>query len=417
MTTLSAGPRYIGLRLLAAALLLVGGLALASCEAGTVLPGPSPAPSPPPNPAPADLAIYRGNLQRTGVYKGDAPTLTNQLWTYTTPDGVDSAPVVGNGIATFMVLNHGLYVLDASTGALRWNTGGYKYPPTLADGLIYHEGKSGLHVQDSKSGQDKWVFGLEDAGGVASSPAIDQGVIYFGTSQGYFYALDLANRQPKWKTYIENHLSTDPAIADGLVYFAGDAYRADPGGDVIYSQRSIYALDQQTGRHVWQFIPPGSSEIPGSVGDPVVADGVVYCASSADYTEYGYVYAMDSRTGKQLWTYTPTQALAFPKPLAVSDGLVYVVGEAGPLYALDAKTGAERWRFVVSVSQTAPSLANGVLYVGSGDTLYALDAKTGKTLHKLAVGMSIVQPPVIADGVVYVVGSEGDLGNTIIAIR
>jgi outer membrane protein assembly factor BamB len=126
---------------------------------------------------------------------------------------------------------------------------------------------------------------------------------------------------------------------------------------------------------------------------------------------------LDSKTGRQLWKYTPDQTLSFPEPLAVSDGLVYVVGRDGPLYALDAKTGVERWRFGVGAYLTGPSLANGVLYVGSGDTLYALDAKTGKILHKIEIDISIYQPPVIADGVVYVVGSKGDLGDSISAIR
>jgi outer membrane protein assembly factor BamB len=417
----SAAPwsRYLKLRLVTTTFLLGGVFALSGCIPLTAPLGDGSAVSPTPVLPLDDLSIYRGNLQRTGVYpQGGSPSLTQQLWTYTAEYIIETAPVVGNGVAAFMVTNYGLYVLDASTGKLRWNTNGYKYPPTLADGLIYHEGNTGLAVQDSKSGQDKWVFGLETAGDVTSSPAIDQGVIYFGTSQGYFYALDLATRQPKWKTYIENHLSTDPAIADGLVYFAGDQYLNNPGTDVIYSERSIYALDQQTGKQIWQFSPPSSVETGGWVSDPIVADGVVYCASSEDaYIGHGYVYALDSKTGKQLWAYTPNQVLSFPKPLAASDGLVYVVGRDGPLYALDAKTGAERWRFVIGASQTAPSLAGGVLYVGSGDTLYALDAKTGKILHKIEVGISIYESPVIADGIVYVVGGDGNLGSTISAIR
>ncbi len=418
MTIPATGPRYIGLRLLAAIVLLVGVLSLASCEAGAALPGTALAPSPAPTPPSADLAIYRGNVQRTGVYKSEAPPLNKQLWKYTTPDGVDTAPVVGDGVASFMVNNHGLYVLDVSTGALRWNADGYKYPPTLVDGLIYHTGNAGLRVQDIKTGQEKWVFRLEDAGAVASSPAIDHGVIYFGTSKGYFYALDPATKQQKWKIKIEDDLSTDPAIVDGMIYVAGDKYQITPGVDVINSERSLYALDQQTGKQVWQFIPPGTNDMPGRLGDPIVVDGVVYCASlDYGYSGPGHLYALDSKTGKQLWSYTPNQTLSFSDLLVVSDGLVYVVVNNGPLYAVDAKTGAERWLVGVGASATAPSLAGGVLYIGGGDALYALDAKTGKTLHKLAVGMSIVQPPVIADGVVYVVGSEGDLGNTIMAIR
>jgi outer membrane protein assembly factor BamB len=58
----------------------------------------------------------------------------------------------------------------------------------------------------------------------------------------------------------------------------------------------------------------------------------------------------------------------------VANGVIYV-GFGDNLYALDAKTRQERWQFTTGGHiESAPTVANGVMYVGSDDDyLYALD--------------------------------------------
>jgi outer membrane protein assembly factor BamB len=44
-----------------------------------------------------------------------------------------------------------------------------------------------LHALDIQNGQEKCKF--QTGGGVKSSPAIADGVVYFGSADGYLYAL------------------------------------------------------------------------------------------------------------------------------------------------------------------------------------------------------------------------------------
>ena len=98
-----------------------------------------------------------------------------------------------------------LFALDAESGLENWNyhtrTGGTWSSPALSDGVVYCRNLNGyVYALDSKSGRQKWRFetgyyvtygNAPDAerDWVHSSPAIADGVVYFGSSDGYLYAV------------------------------------------------------------------------------------------------------------------------------------------------------------------------------------------------------------------------------------
>jgi outer membrane protein assembly factor BamB len=72
---------------------------------------------------------------------------------------------------------------------------------------------------DIQTGREKWRFktGWE----VWSPPAVADGVVYFGSQDGYFYAVDAQAGQEKWKFEVGGLIKCSPAVADGVVYFGG----------------------------------------------------------------------------------------------------------------------------------------------------------------------------------------------------
>ena len=97
-------------------------------------------------------AMFRGNLERTGVFPSGGPSSLNELvWKFKTEDEVFSSPAISGGIVYF---------------------GSY-------DGHLY--------AVDLKTGQEKWKFKTEDE--VRSSPAISGGIVYFGSYDGHLYAV------------------------------------------------------------------------------------------------------------------------------------------------------------------------------------------------------------------------------------
>ena len=251
---------------------------------------------------------------------------------------------------------------------------------------------------------------------VISSPAVVNGTLYVGSSNGKIYALNIRTGTKLWSDAIGAPVYSSPAVANGVVYigsFDGNVYALDAGtgaklwdyttGGTVFSSPAVangvvyvgsydgnvYALDAQTGANLWSY-PVSVVEI----SSPAVANGVVYIGSYDSN-----IYALDARTGALLWSYPAGSVGSSP---AVADGVVYIGSFDGNLYALDARTGALLWKYLTgSHVECSPAVAYGIVYFGSDDNnLYALDARTGALLWSYPIGGQ--SSPALANGVVYV---------------
>ena len=133
---------------------------------------------------------------------------------------------------------------------------------------------------------------------------------------------------------------------------------------------------------------------------------------------------MDLLTGNKDWEYRADKRLAQKTP-ALSDGNLYVLSydsEAADYYSLDAvdaSTGSLKWRYRPGEPLSrAIAASNGSVYVLSdgGRFLYSLDAATGNLNWRggYDIGCSQVE---VADGVLYGVGINDELGSVFFAIR
>jgi outer membrane protein assembly factor BamB len=126
-----------------------------------------------------------------------------------------------------------------------------------------------------------WTY--EAGSSVESSPAIDGGVVYFGSGSGDLHAVDVATGAVKWKYNTNKDLGigeSSPAVVNGVVYVG------DLGG-------VLNAVDAATGKMKWTF--KTNAEIKSS---PVVAGNRILIGSYD-----GHLYALDTATGKLAWKY------------------------------------------------------------------------------------------------------------------
>ena len=229
----------------------------------------------------------------------------------------------------------------------------------------------------------------------SSSPAVANGMIYFGTdnysNEDNVYALDASTGEKLWssRTQTGGAVFSPPAVANGLVYVVG-------------GQSIVSALNASTGALVWSYFTEGG----GGFSAPAVANGVVYVGTSN--LTGGYIYALNASTGALLWSYFIAGYYELSTP-AVANGVVYVGSEDFNVYALNASTGAKLWSYATGYTvDSSPAVANGVVYVGSNDgNVYALNASTGAKLWSYATGNTINQggvysSPAVANGVVYI---------------
>lgn len=263
----------------------------------------------------------------------------------------------------------------------------------------------------------RWTFHTK--GEVVSSPAIVDGVVYVGSNDGNFYAIDQRTGAKKWSLATDARIPSSPAVADGLVYFAS-------------YDGNFYAVDAANGKVKWKFGIPGerrysATHLHGSlpVGetmpDPfdvflsssVVWNGAVYFGSGD-----GNVYALDAKTGELKWKFK-TGDVVHASP-AIADGNLYIGSWDSYFYALDAATGKELWRFKTGEDhdihnqvgiQSSATVAEGMIYFGCRDSnLYALDEMTGELKWKFNTkGSWVIVSPVVHEGKVYFATSDSAL--------
>ncbi len=106
-----------------------------------------------------------------------------------------------------------------------------------------------------------WSF--HTGGPVATTPTVTGGVAYFGSWDGYEYAVDAATGALKWRTYLGKMVanpicvpqtlgvSSPATVRDGVVYVGG--------GDAYW-----YALDAATGAVLWRVFTQGNGVTDGS---------------------------------------------------------------------------------------------------------------------------------------------------------
>jgi eukaryotic-like serine/threonine-protein kinase len=292
--------------------------------------------------------------------------------------------------------------------------------PAVAQGVVYVGSTDGnLYAVDLETGVQKWKF--ETKVRVTSSPAVAGGIVYFGSYDGKFYALDAANGQLKWKfqtggerRFAGKHLHgsqpdgetmpdpfdfylSSPAISAGLVYFGS--------GD-----GNIYALDAASGKLHWKFHT-------GDVvhASPAIADRTLFIGSWDSY-----LYALDATTGKEKWRFKSGEdheiynQVGIQSSAAVMDGVVYFGCRDSNFYALDARTGQKKWAFNNKGSWviSSPAVQDGKVYFATSDSglFYELDARTGAEMFSLkSNGWPMFSSPAIAGGMLYIGSHEGKL--------
>ena len=246
--------------------------------------------------------------------------------------------------------------------------------PAVVNGVIYFGVVNGMSALNATTSANLWTF---STGGFVSSPAVANGVVYFGSTDNNVYALSASTGAKLWTFSTGNEVTSSPAVVNGVVYIGSGDHK-------------VYALNGSTGAKLWSFTTGGAVD-----SSPAVANGVVYVSS-----QDGHFYALNASTGAYRWSWAINAPSASP---AVANGVVYIIADDGTLYALNASTGARLWSDAMGNRvNSPPAVANGVVYIGA-EKLYALNAGTGAQLWTFPIGGSA---PVVANGVIYFGGDN-----------
>ena len=276
------------------------------------------------------------------------------------------------------------------TGGPVWSS------PVVANGVVYFGSDDDFfYAVDARAGQEQWRF--ETGDDVRSSPAIADGIVYFRSYDHYLYAVDARSGQLVWKANLldisldegealpreqYDDFISSPLVANGTVYAGG--------------YLSIFALDARTGQEQWRFAGPYALRAtPAIFGDTIYFGG------------FNDLYAVDARTGQERWRFKAQGDLAYA-PAVSDDGVVYFGSKDAHLYAVDGRSGELKWKMNptngTSWVSSSPALFNGMVYAGTSmaASLHAVRMDTGEQAWKFMTGGWVWSSPAVADGVAYI---------------
>ena len=329
--------------------------------------------------------------------------------------------------------------------------------PVVAGGRIFAMGASATVTAIAPNGATLWSQSLVPAtdspsDGSGGGLAFGDGKLFASSGFGRLTALDPATGAILWEQELMEPATATPAVMGKLVY-------------VIAGDGTAWALNTDTGRIEWQLSAApninnvlggpapalsekyavfafGSGEVQGAfrrgglrlwdaaiagqrdglaqsrvtdiTGDPVIAGDRVYVGNQA-----GRMAALRLANGERIWTANEGPM----SPVWATSDSVFLVSDKNELVRLDASNGSRVWGvklplFVKSrprrqaevFAHYGPVMAGGQLVVASNDGfLRFFDPATGGLRGRIEVPGGATTNPVVAGGVLYVVGTNGQL--------
>jgi len=323
----------------------------------------------------------------SGVASSDGNEMTFELTPG--PEPVRSAPIAHEGRIAQPVWTF-------KTEAAIWS------PPTVEDRRVYFGSNDGfIYALDADSG--KLIWQTKTGGPVLGRPTLNGKYLYIVSDDGLLYKLEKRTGKSVWQ------FDTHGGSVKRILYHPPESVDFEPltsgatvVGHTVYvgsADKNLYALDADTGRERWHF---ATQDVVRST--PAVAEGIVLFGSR-DHN----VYALDSKTGTLKWKHDTLREVV--SDALIVDGTAYIGSRDSNLYAFDLLTGKIKWKFFywTSFVESSARIRDGILYIGASDyqQLLAIDAASGKQIWKFDTGGSDWSTPAVTDKLVYI-GATGE---------
>lgn len=331
--------------------------------------------------------------------------------------------------------------------------------PVVADGRVFTIDSAGRVSATSTSGEALWSYSLvplrDDASqALAGGLAANDGRLYVTSGFGTLTALDASTGQEIWTQRLQATATGAPTVFGDLIYLvAGDstawAVEADDGrvrwqsdglGDVgnvagaappavnnshvvfSFGGGAVQGAFRQGGLRLWSADIVGARKgfaitlVDDITGYPVIDGNTVYAGNHS-----GRVVALNLNSGERLWT-VPHGAM---DPVWPAGNSIYFVSDLNELVRVSADDGTQIWavdlpgyepvrrpqrRRDSAYANYGPIMAGGRLIVASSDGfIRSFDPDSGELVSQTEIRGGATTRPVVANGTLYVVSTNGVL--------
>jgi len=252
--------------------------------------------------------------------------------------------------------------------------------PAIVDGLVFFGCKDCyIYCVNASTGELVWRFPTGHE--VNSSPAVYDGKVYVGCDDGWVYCMNISSGMPVWIMWADGQVRSSPAVVDGRVFVGS-------------GNHDILCFNASDGAVLWRY--PTSLRVASS---PAVFDGVVYAASD-DF----HLYALNASTGEKIWSQYTGSNINSP---CIYNGYIYIGAYDGWVTCVNVSNGMHLWTYQTQDTiGSSAAAAYGRVYIGSDDgSVYCLNATDGSKLWQTKTGYWVWSSPAVANGCLFV-GSQ-----------
>jgi outer membrane protein assembly factor BamB len=210
------------------------------------------------------------------------------VWDFFTDGPIFGSPEVYEG-AVFVADDEGVvYSVDLESGRQNWRAElsdkRIWSSPTAVDGVVYIAAMDKhLYALDTETGDPVWDQPFAAGGAMASKPLVVGDLVYVGAFDRELHAVDIATGVERLSFKADHWIWNDPVVRDGIIYFGS------LGG-------TFYALSADDLSEVWRFPRKNSSE----EGDPIRASAVIADDRIFVANRSGAVFALDLIDGSEI---------------------------------------------------------------------------------------------------------------------
>ena len=276
-------------------------------------------------------------------------------------------PTFQNGLVLFPAnksFSSTWYGLEATTGQVIWSQAIFRnsYRRCLTSEHLVISGPRFLGVLNPQNGNIIWAEGIGNAATCSAT------TIFAIGNRGFVQALDIASGQYLWRGVTPKqpfrgliyNFEAGELIADGRVIInstSGQLLRTIEPSFRVHTPTDqgrgpMYLIDDKQlfiGDAIWN-IESGDLFYPqeqyGAFAAPTMTDDTIYIADAGEHPFPSGVIALDRATYTVKWKYQPQHklpgfSLITLSPVAIFDGVGYVIFSDATLRVFDLETGQE----------------------------------------------------------------------------
>ncbi len=166
-----------------------------------------------------------------------------ELWRKDYSSVIASSPVVSGGTIFFGTFDHYLYAVNSTDGAVRWKFGAGNWfwaSPVIQNEVVFagcldHK----VYALNVNTGEEVWQFTADDQ--IVATPVLADGLLVVASNSGTVYMLQTDSGKPKYDAVSVGGPVIAPLHSEGSMIY------------VHSSNRSVYCLDAQSGKKLWEF--------------------------------------------------------------------------------------------------------------------------------------------------------------------